>query len=134
MVMDNDECKKMIGNCLLKGTMVLHPIIDWTDEEVWEFIRAEQTPYCSLYDEGFARLGCIGCPMADRHRWEEFERWPQYFALYLRAFERMAQNREQRGKLNDKDALGWMAWWMECERDDPRLLSLIEITRMEAYL
>jgi len=29
---------------------LLNPIIDWTDAEVWEFIKAENIPYCGLYD------------------------------------------------------------------------------------
>ena len=129
MNMDNDTGRKMIENCLLKGTVVLHPIIDWTDEEVWEFIRAEKIPYCTLYDEGFGRLGCIGCPMADKQRFRQFERWPHHFKRYLRAFERMAQRREREGKENDNDALGWMAWWMQCKKNDPRLLALVEKTK-----
>ena len=40
-------------------------------------------PYCSLYDEGFKRLGCIGCPMASAtHRKKQFERWPRYEKLW----------------------------------------------------
>jgi len=123
---DNDIRRKMIEQCLLKGTVTVNPIIDWSFEDVWKFIRAENIPYCSLYDDGFSRLGCIGCPNAGDGRWEQFNRWPHYFKLYLKAFERMADKREKSGKENDKDALGWMAWWMQCEIDDPRLRKLEE--------
>lgn len=41
---------------------ILNPIIDWTDADVWQFIHENGVAYCSLYDEGFTRLGCIGCP------------------------------------------------------------------------
>ena len=47
-----------------KGVMILAPIVYWTDHDVWSFIHGENLPYCRLYDEGFARLGCIGCPLA----------------------------------------------------------------------
>lgn len=40
------------------------PIVYWTDDDVWEFIKERNLPYCSLYDEGFKRLGCIGCPLS----------------------------------------------------------------------
>lgn len=30
----------------------LNPIIFWTYDQVWTFIRDFQIPYCSLYDEG----------------------------------------------------------------------------------
>lgn len=61
------------------GGYVVSPILRWSDEHVWEFIRRERLPYCCLYDEGFTRLGCIGCPMARKAgRLREFARWPWY--------------------------------------------------------
>lgn len=84
----------MIHICQAKARRHLNPIIDWTDEEVWEFIREYNIPYCKLYDEGFTRLGCIGCPLGTRQR-EEFERWPKYKAAYLRAFAKMLENRKK---------------------------------------
>lgn len=79
--------------CYKDHTTMINPIIDWTTEEVWEFIREYNVPYCCLYDEGFTRLGCIGCPMGRRKvREKEFERWPKYKALYLKAFDKMIEN------------------------------------------
>lgn len=86
--------QEMIHICQAKARRHLNPIIDWTDEEVWEFIREYNIPYCKLYDEGFTRLGCIGCPLGTRQR-EEFERWPKYKAAYLRAFAKMLENRKK---------------------------------------
>ena len=80
--------------CYKDHTTLINPIIDWTTDEVWEFIREYKIPYCSLYDEGFKRLGCIGCPMGTvKHRTMEFERWPKYKNLYLIAFGKMIENR-----------------------------------------
>lgn len=76
-----------------KRKRILNPIIDWTDDEVWEFIREYNVPYCKLYDEGYTRLGCIGCPMGSvQHRKEEFEKYPKYREAYIRAFDRMIAN------------------------------------------
>jgi phosphoadenosine phosphosulfate reductase len=67
---------------------ILCPLIYWTDDDVWQFIREQQIPYCSLYDEGFKRLGCIGCPMGGpESQRKEFERWPGYEKLWRRGFE-----------------------------------------------
>jgi phosphoadenosine phosphosulfate reductase len=61
------------------GSKVVCPIVFWSDAQVWEFIRAYDVPYCSLYDEGFTRLGCVGCPLASKERQSaEFKRWPAY--------------------------------------------------------
>lgn len=44
-------------------------------------------PYCSLYDEGYKRLGCIGCPMSGSEGMaRDFKRWPKYEALWRRGF------------------------------------------------
>lgn len=64
------------------------PIVGWSDDDVWTFIRQERLPYCSLYDEGWTRLGCIGCPMAGKKRKEEFARWPKFEKAWRAACER----------------------------------------------
>ena len=67
--------------------MILCPILYWTDEDVWQFIRDQKMEYCCLYDEGFKRLGCIGCPLGGpKNQKREFERWPRYEALWKKAF------------------------------------------------
>ena len=68
------------------GGYILCPILYWTDADVWEFIRQQEMEYCQLYDEGFTRLGCVGCPMGGKNRLKEFERWPKYEALWKRGF------------------------------------------------
>lgn len=91
--LDNRENARIVEMCYKNHTTLINPIIDWTDAEVWEFIREYNVPYCSLYDEGFKRLGCIGCPMGTvEHRRYEFERWPKYKDLYLKAFEKMVES------------------------------------------
>ena len=78
LVNDNEDSRRMVEQCYKRHKTTVNPIIDWTDSEVWQFIQAEHIPYCSLYNEGFSRLGCIGCPLASkRARVEEFLRWPK---------------------------------------------------------
>lgn len=92
--LDNRENARIVEMCYKNHTTMVNPIVDWTDDEVWEFIREYNIPYCCLYDEGWKRIGCIGCPMGSaKHRQEEFERYPKYKKLYLLAFEKMIENR-----------------------------------------
>jgi len=74
-------------------TWMLAPILYWSDEDVWKFIRDQHVPYCSLYDEGFKRLGCVGCPMAGNGRTRQFARWPRYEALWRKAAHKLWNRR-----------------------------------------
>lgn len=111
---DNDEDRRQMEHCLPKKQYVVNPIIDWEDEDVWEFIKQENMPYCKLYDQGFTRLGCIGCPMAGgKGQRLQFEKFPKFRASYIRAFERMIENRRKSG-LPTKWETGEevMEWWL----------------------
>ena len=69
-------------------TPILCPILYWSESDIWQFIRENGIAYCSLYDEGFSRLGCIGCPMGGpRGMAKDFARWPKYEKLWKRGFE-----------------------------------------------
>lgn len=97
---DNPD-QQMIHNCMKWQRRMLNPIIDWTTEEVWEFIREYDVPYCKLYDEGFTRLGCVGCPLgAIGKRANEIARYPKYKQAYIRAFDRMIDARNKVGYEN----------------------------------
>jgi phosphoadenosine phosphosulfate reductase len=45
-----------------KDKILLSPIIDWTNSDVWSFIRDNNIEYCELYDRGYRRIGCMFCP------------------------------------------------------------------------
>jgi phosphoadenosine phosphosulfate reductase len=81
--------RRMVEECLKKSNNIvyIHPIIDWTEEDVWEYIKINKIKYCGLYDEGFKRLGCIGCPMNTNVR-KEFERWPRFKNKYISAMQK----------------------------------------------
>jgi phosphoadenosine phosphosulfate reductase len=131
LVNDNADTRRVVESCYRRHKTVVNPIIEWEEEDVWEFIKSENIPYCGLYDEGFHRLGCIGCPMARQHgREREFLRWPTYKAMYLRAFGKMLKERERRGKMDGSWRMGTTAqdvfrWWMEYE-DIPGQIDLLE--------
>lgn len=68
----------------VRGEITMAPIVYWTDADVWQFIRQNNLEYCKLYDEGFKRLGCVGCPIGGKNRTEEFRRWPRFEEVWKR--------------------------------------------------
>lgn len=38
-----------------------HPLLEWTEMDVWAWLMQERLPYCELYDQGYRSLGCAPC-------------------------------------------------------------------------
>lgn len=114
--MDSDEDRRTFETCQLKGKRICNPIVDWSDDDVWDYLQAEHVDVNPLYAEGWRRVGCVGCPMTGKHRHVDFARWPKYREMYLRAFSRMLKAREAAGRGNKvwgDTAEDVMHWWMK---------------------
>ena len=49
------------------GSLVkVNPLVDWSEERVWDYIRGRGVPYHALYDEGYRSIGCAPCTRASR--------------------------------------------------------------------
>ncbi|MCD6089889.1 MAG: phosphoadenylyl-sulfate reductase [Bacteroidales bacterium] len=46
------------------GLIKLNPIVDWTENQVWKYIKANNVPYNRLHDKGFPSVGCQPCTRA----------------------------------------------------------------------
>ncbi len=129
---DNDEARRMFESCVMKSMHTLNPIIDWTREDVWEYLNSRGIPHCKLYDEGFDRIGCIGCPLAGSRQMQfEFARYPKYRAAYVRAFDKMLEARKGNGKPYHQWQTGEdvMQWWLtdgKTVSSDENQLSIFE--------
>lgn len=99
-----------------KNGWVLSPILTWTNKDVWDYIRINNVPYCSLYDEGQKRIGCVGCPMTKIEY--QFKRWPHFEKLWRKAARRRWDYRLSQGgdmprhHRQFKNADEWFDWWM----------------------
>ena len=117
---DNDEDRRLFETCQLKGKRIMNPIIDWKNADVLGYAAAEKIPMNPLYCEGFHRVGCVGCPMAAaKTRILEFARYPKIKAAYIRAFDRMLDERRRRGKMEGPifrmggTGVDVFHWWIE---------------------
>ena len=106
--------RTMVEACFKdKSKIYVHPIIDWSETDVWDYIRMNKLPYCHLYDEGFKRLGCIMCPM-NGNRATEVNRWPRYYQKYLMAFDACLAKRRVDGlKTTWETGHEMMEWWLK---------------------
>jgi phosphoadenylyl-sulfate reductase (thioredoxin) len=44
----------------------LNPLAEWSEEEVWDYVREHELPYNSLYDKGYTSIGCAPCTRPTR--------------------------------------------------------------------
>lgn len=74
----NADEEQTLGCIHGKESLLVSPIIYWTEQDIWEFLNeVVRVPHCSLYDEGWHRIGCIGCPMSShKQKMLENERYP----------------------------------------------------------
>jgi len=42
----------------------LNPLAEWTEDEVWDYVRERDVPYHPLYDRGYTSIGCAPCTRA----------------------------------------------------------------------
>lgn len=128
-----------------RGRMFVNPIIDWTDQDVWDYIEANDIPRPPLYGEPIilhgqpmtrkdgsvitrTRVGCIMCPMAGPEKMQaDAERWPKIADAYRRACQRALDRRlkDGKGRIPIED-ITWKTgddlynWWLQSRPEDPK--------------
>jgi len=48
------------------GIIKINPLVDWSHERVWDYIRENNLPYNKLHDRGYPSIGCAPCTRAIR--------------------------------------------------------------------
>ena len=99
---------------------VVNPIYEWSDTDVWDYLKGNHYPYNPMYDKGYHRVGCIGCPMATyKQKMKEFADFPYARDMFIKAFDEMLANMKKDGK---EARNGWKTgmdvykWWIEENR------------------
>ena len=95
-----------------KDKIIVSPIIRWTERDVWQFLNeVVKVPHCKLYDEGYHRIGCILCPMANRkYKVRDMQRFPHVKKKWIDTIQWLIDN----GYLNHNftDAETGFKWWI----------------------
>lgn len=112
---DNDSKRRITELCMQKAKMTVNPIVDWKEKDIWNYIDQEHICTNELYQCGYKRVGCIGCPMAGRKgRLKEFYDFPTFKLNYIRAFDRMLEVRKAKNLPTQwESGEEVFLWWIE---------------------
>ena len=94
----------------------VHVIKNWSTADVWQFIRENNLPYCSLYDEGFSRIGCVLCPFENHEKaLLDMQMFPAIADYYRRACRKSFEvNRDKIRNWKSGDEM--FDWWIKERR------------------
>lgn len=82
----NADGERVLGCIRGKESLLISPIINWSDDDVWTFLNALDIAHCELYDQGFHRIGCICCPMSPaKQKRRDIERYPHVKRGWIKA-------------------------------------------------
>lgn len=101
---------KVLMHTCVKGEdkFMLAPILDWTNAEVWYFVRNIIGHYCELYDKGFHRIGCILCPNASvAIKYKGLKIAPRFEYAYKKAIQKCIDNGKYQQFDNVDDVFKW---------------------------
>ena len=83
------------------------------------FIKKERLLYCSLYDEGWKRIGCLFCPMTyKKRRLAQVAQYPKYAIAFRKAFRKLYQHKKEKGHSVDswRDGDEMFDWWISADQ------------------
>lgn len=94
-----------------KDKFVINPILEWSDKDVWDYIKENNLPYCSLYDKGYKRIGCILCPQSSHKQKQKEEK---DFVKFANAYKLAIKQLIKKGRFSDfKDENEVFDWWIK---------------------
>lgn len=95
----NADEEQTLGCIHGKESLFISPIIYWTEQDVWEFLNdVLKITHCSLYDKGWRRIGCIGCPASSyKQKLIENKRYPHVRHNWIKAIKAI---RNRKSNLN----------------------------------
>lgn len=103
--------EKMVTCVNGKDKILVSPIIDWTEREVWQFLNSNNIPHCKLYDEWYKRIGCILCPMSNyKQKFKDCQRFPHVRRRWIQTIQKLIDA----GYINRNftDAEFGFNWWI----------------------
>lgn len=93
-----------------KDKIMVYPILEWSEAEVWRFLREQNLPINPCYEKD-KRVGCSLCPFASRKQNESFlAAHPRFKKVLLAAIGKYLQKSEGSSKLDSAEEV--LDWWL----------------------
>jgi phosphoadenosine phosphosulfate reductase len=104
-----NDCNEIKHECYINGEkLMFFPILEWTDRDVWAFIKLRNLKYCSLYDNGYKRIGCILYPMASyKQKLKEAQLYPRFANAYKLAIKYLKEHNYLQNDLTIDETFDW---------------------------
>lgn len=107
---DDDNCK-VIDACYSNNYIVVNPIVDWSEKDVFQFLNnfgLDKSKLNPLYSKGYCRVGCIGCPMSSNQK-AELSLYPKYKQAYINVANKILNKKGCRLPFNNGEE--FVDWW-----------------------
>lgn len=89
----------------------INPILNWTDQDVWNYINAYNLPVNPLYKH-FERIGCWCCPFRSNEDWKKIKKlFPEKASSFEQILAEFANKMNIKDKKKFIDERGWTAWF-----------------------
>lgn len=99
-----------------KDKFMVYPILEWTEQEVWDFIALRGLPVNPCY-KSHKRVGCVFCPFARPKEIRDYcETHPLLKAAFIHAIERYLERERDRQKLTSAE--DYFDWWISHDSID----------------
>ena len=93
----------------IENYAMFNPILKWSTRQIWLYIKEHNLPYCDLYDKGYDRIGCIGCPMSShKQKIKEFRQYPNIKKAYIWSIQKLIDKGKYLDFDDAEDVFDWL--------------------------
>lgn len=108
----SEHREKMVTCVKGKDKILVSPILQWIEKDVWDFLKGNNIPYCNLYDKGYKRIGCILCPMSNhKQKLKEIKDFPYVRNNWIKTIKWLRENKWTDTSLSDDEEMAFN-WWI----------------------
>lgn len=111
----SEHQEQMIACVKGRDKIMISPILDWTEKEVWKFLNEYlKVEHCELYDRGYTRIGCILCPMENlKGKMRDLEEYPYVAKKWAKTIKWLSENVwKDNPSIVDLNVEERMRWWL----------------------